>query len=132
LLAADLGLVADIVAPFPAAAGGHGAARRGLAPGLVLEVELPVPAELRPEEFDERARLTEAHFGARIQAPAPAWTLPYAVACISLFRAPAPAPGLEAALGQRPCGRNRASTPADPASSRPFGDSGLRLSMLLA
>jgi uncharacterized protein (TIGR03790 family) len=130
LLARDLGLVVNTADPYSVAVGEYYAARRGLAPEQVLQVELPVRAELRPEEFDDLVRRIDAHFGARVQALALAWTQPYAVACNSLTGALAL--GFDAALCQRPCSPSRESTYANSASSRPFADHGLRLSMLLA
>jgi uncharacterized protein (TIGR03790 family) len=130
LTAADIGLIVNGADPDSVALGRHYAQLRGLAPDQVLEVTLPVRAELEPAELEALRERIDAHFGHRAQALALAWTRPYAVRCNSLTGALSL--GFDGALCERTCGRSRPNPVLNSASTRPLRDHGVRLSMLLA
>ncbi len=130
LRAADIGLVINSADPYSVAVGEHYIKRRRLRRHQVLRVELPLKAVLTADEFallDSRIR---AHFGARTQALALAWSAPYAVACNSITAALTL--GFDAALCHQPCGASKPSRYANSATTRPWTDLGLRPSMLIA
>lgn len=130
LRAADIGLVVNAADPYSVAVGEYYAQRRGLKPGQILRVELPLRSSLKLEEFEALRAAIDAHFGAETQALALAWTQPYAVECNALTGALAL--GFDAALCRQTCAPSRVSPYANSASARPFADHGLRPSMLLA
>jgi uncharacterized protein (TIGR03790 family) len=130
LRAADIGLVINTADPYSVAVGNHYLQRRGLRPEQVLRVELPLRASLKAEEFETLRLAIEEHFGPRTQALALAWTQPYAVECNSITGALAL--GFDAGLCRHSCAASRVSGYANSASSRPYTDHGMRLSMLLA
>jgi uncharacterized protein (TIGR03790 family) len=130
LTAHDIGLVINTADPYSEAVGQHYIDRRKLAPEQVLRVQLPLRAALTPEEFERLRRQIDEHFGARTQALALAWRLPYAVNCNGLTGALAL--GYDAELCQQSCARSRSSGFFNSRSSRPFEDHGFRLSMQLA
>lgn len=128
--AADVGLVINTADPYSVAVGAYYAERRGLRADQVLRVELPLRAQLEPAEFETLQQRIDEAFGDRVQALALAWVQPYAVACNSITGALAL--GLDLALCRSSCDASRLSPYANSASSRPYTDLGLRLSMLLA
>jgi len=130
LRAADIGLVINTADPYSVAVGSHYIHRRQLQPHQVLRVEVPLRETLRPQEFEVLRASIEAHFGTATQALALAWVQPHAVECNSITGALAF--GFDAALCRQTCAPSRGSGYANSASARPFGDHGLRPSMLLA
>ena len=130
LHAPDIGLVINSADPYSVAVGAYYAQRRGLKPAQVLHVELPLKARLTELEFEALNQRIQSHFGADIQALALAWVQPYAVACNSITGALAL--GFDAALCKRTCNPTHLSPYANSASTRPYSDLGMRLSMLLA
>ena len=130
LKAEDIGLVINTADPYSVEVGAYYVARRGLRPDQVLRVELPVQPRLAPAELERLRLRIDEHFGARVQALALAWRVPYAVQCNSLTGALTM--GFDSGLCEHSCGRSRASAYFNSRSSRPLQDHGMRLSMLLA
>lgn len=130
LTAAQIGLLVNTADPYSVGVGSVYARVRGLAAAQVLEVELPVRAALEPAEFQALADRIASHFDARTQALALAWRMPYAVGCNSITGAIAL--GLDEPLCRNSCGPSRTSRYFAAPTLRPFGDLGVRLSMLLA
>lgn len=127
----DIGLVVNTADPLSVAVGAYYAAARGLAPGQVLRIELPVRARLERHEFERLQGLIAASFGASVQALVLAWAAPYAVECNSLVGA------LALGFDQALC-RNSCSPPTirsryfNTATARPYADLGFRPAMHLA
>ena len=130
LTAAEIGLVINTADPYSVTVGRHYRQQRKLTADQVLEVELPLRPALTADEFEALRSRIEAHFGKRTQALALAWSQPYAVLCNSITGALAL--GLDSALCQQSCARSRLSPVFNSASTAPWRDHGLRLSMLLA
>lgn len=130
LRARDLGLVINTADPYSVAVGEHYRRARGLLPQQVLEVELPVQAQIGPQALAALRERVDAYFGDRVQALALAWVQPFAVRCNSL--AAALALGFDAALCENTCGRPRTSPYLGSTSLRPWQDHGMRLAMHLA
>jgi uncharacterized protein (TIGR03790 family) len=126
----ELGLVINTADPYSVEVGEFYAHERHLAPAQVLRVELPLKATLTPTEFKALADQIEAHFGPTTQALALAWTMPYAVNCNSITGALAL--GYDDALCAHTCAPSRPSPFFNAATSRPYSDFKMRLSMLLA
>lgn len=130
LTARDLGLVINVNDPYSIKVGQFYIDARQLTESQVLRVELPVRAELTPDEFrvlDERIR---QFFGTDIQALALAWSQPFAVDCNSITGALAL--GFDSALCSKTCAPSRKSSYLNAYTSRPFTDLQMRPSMLLA
>ena len=130
LRAADIGVVINTADPYSVAVGEHYIAARGLKPGQVLRLALPVRGTLRHEEFEVLRTAVAERFGAATQALALAWTLPYAVECNSITGALAL--GFDGELCRHGCAASRPSTYFNSPSSRPLLQHGFRPSMLLA
>jgi uncharacterized protein (TIGR03790 family) len=126
----ELGLVINTADPYSVEVGEFYARERQLAPSQILRVELPLRATLTPSEFKTLADRIEAHFGPTTQALALAWTMPYAVNCNSITGALAL--GYDDALCSHTCAPSRPSPFFNGATSRPYTDFKMRLSMLLA
>lgn len=130
LTAREIGLVINTADPYSVDVGAAYVRARRLDASQVLELELPVRPALLVPEFDALAGRLRERFGAGIQALALAWCMPYAVGCNSITGALAM--GLDTALCRDSCGASRRSRHFASPSVRPFGDLGMRLSMLLA
>ena len=130
MTAADIGLVINSSDPYSVEVGEFYINARKLSAAQVLRVELPVKPVITPEEFSALAVKIDAHFGARTQALALAWTLPYAVGCNSITGALAL--GYDAALCAQSCAPSRPSRYFNTATVKPLSDLKLRPSMLLA
>lgn len=131
LHASQLGLVINTADPYSVQVGEHYAQARGLAPAQVLRLALPVRGTLSEAEFDGLRQAIAEHFGNEIQALALAWVGPWAVNCQSITGALAL--GLDPTLCQRSCGPpSRPSPYFNSPATRPWGQLGLRPSMLLA
>lgn len=130
LTAADLGLVINTADPYSVAVGEYYAAQRGIPPGQILRVVLPVKPSLTVVEFEVLATQVREHMGPQVQGLALAWTQPYAVECNAITAA--------LTLGFAPEVCSQTCAPSPPSryfnshSSQPFTDLGLRPSMLLA
>lgn len=130
LSAADIGLVINTEDPYSEAVGRYYVQKRHLKASQVLEVQVPVKPSLTAEEFEALKRRIDEHFGPHTEALALAWTQPYAVQCNSITGALAL--GYDSQLCQLSCGRSKPSRYFNSSSIRPYGEVGVRLSMLLA
>jgi len=130
LTAKDIGLVINTNDRYSVEVGEFYARARQLAPEQILRLELPTKASLTPEEFQALKAAVDAHFGARTQALALAWTEPYAVQCNSITGALAL--GYDADLCAHTCAPSRPSPYFNSRSAQPYTDLKLRPSMLLA
>jgi uncharacterized protein (TIGR03790 family) len=126
----DLGLVVNTDDPYSVQVGEYYAKARGLSESQVLRVKLPIKSALTREEFTELSEQINSFYGDRVQALALAWRLPYAVDCNSITGALTM--GFDAKLCAKTCAPSRPSRYFGSASTRPFKDYGMRLSMLLA
>ena len=126
----DIGLVINTADPYSVAVGAYYRQRRGLAPQQVLQVDLPLRAQLTPAEFAALQARVNAYFGNATQALALAWVLPYAVNCNALTGAMAL--GFDATLCEHSCQRSRPSPMFNSASTRPWRDHHIRPAMQLA
>ena len=126
----EIGLIINRADPYSREVGAFYAKARSLKADQVLHVDLPVKANLTPEEFAHLGAQVRAHFGNNIQALALAWTLPYAVDCNSITAALTL--GFDAKLCAQPCAASRPSPYFNSASARPYRDLQLRPSMMLA
>jgi len=130
LMARDLGLVINTADPYSVAVGEYYIDKRGIPPEQVLRVELPVKPVLSAAEFELLATQVREHMGPQVQALAMAWNQPWAVECNSITAALTL--GFQPDACKQTCSPNRPSGYFNSASSRPFGELGLRPSMLLA
>lgn len=128
--AADIGLVVNSTDPASVALGEHYVAVRGLQPEQVLRVELPLQPQIDRETLARLQQAIAAHFGARTQALALAWTQPYRVECNAITAALTL--GFDAELCARSCAPSRPSRYFNSASARPYTELGLRPAMLVA
>ena len=103
---------------------------RGIPAGNVVRVSLPgSPRVLSAAAFSDLARRIQAHLTPAIQVIVLIWTAPYAVECNSITSALTL--GFQPDQCIKPCGPGRQSPLYDVASTRPFTDLGVRLTMLL-
>jgi uncharacterized protein (TIGR03790 family) len=126
----DLGLVVNTDDPYSVQVGEYYAKARGLHESQILRVKLPIKSALTREEFTELTEQINSFYGDRVQALALAWRLPYAVDCNSITGALTM--GFDAKLCAKTCAPSKPSRYFGSASTRPFKDYGMRLSMLLA
>lgn len=126
----DLGLVINTDDPYSVQVGEYYAKARGLTSSQILRVKLPVKSALTRDEFNELSQQVNEFYGDRVQALALAWRLPYAVDCNSITGALTM--GFDAQLCAKTCGPSKPSRYFGSASTRPYKDYGMRLSMLLA
>lgn len=130
ITAAELGLVVNTADPYSVAVGEYYARRRGIPDAHVLRLHLPVRASLTLDEFEALQAQIKSKLGPEVQGLALAWTQPYAVGCNSITGALAL--GYQAELCSNSCGTSKPSPYFSYQGAMPFGDLGLRPSMLLA
>ena len=130
LTAADLGLIINTADPYSVAVGEYYAVQRGIPPGQILRIALPVKPTLTAAEFEVLATQVREHMGAQVQGLALAWTQPYAVECNSITAALTL--GFAPEVCRQTCAPSPPSRYFNSSSSQPFTDLGLRPSMLLA
>lgn len=126
----DLGLVVNTDDPYSVQVSEYYAKARGLHESQILRVKLPIKSALTREEFTELSEQINSFYGDRVQALALAWRLPYAVDCNAITGAITM--GFDAKLCAKTCAPSKPSRYFGSASTRPFKDYGMRLSMLLA
>jgi uncharacterized protein (TIGR03790 family) len=131
LRAKDLGLVINTDDPYSVEVGQYYAKARKIPEDQILRVKLPVnkPALTR-EEFAELSRKIDQFYGNRVQGLALAWKKPFAADCNSITGALTM--GFDPELCKQTCAQSRTSKYFASASSRPYDDFKMRLSMLLA
>lgn len=130
ITAKQLGLVINTNDPYSVAVGRHYAKVRQIPARQILRVALPVRNGLSAAEFADFNDKLQAFFGPQVQGLALAWRQPYAVECNAITAAVTM--GLDRQLCEDTGGASRRSTYFGTASSRPYTDHGMRLSMLLA
>ncbi len=126
----DLGLVINTDDPYSVQIGEHYAKARGLADDQILRVKLPIKGSLSRSEFEELSEQVDKFYGERVQALALAWRLPYAVDCNSITGALTM--GFDASLCGQSCNASKPSRYFGSASTKPYKDYRMRLSMMLA
>ena len=126
----DLGLVINMDDAYSVQVGEYYARARGLAESQILRIKLPIKSALTREEFAELSQQVNAFYGDRVQALALAWRMPYAVDCNSITGALTM--GFDPQLCAKTCGASKQSRYFGSASTRPYKDYGMRLSMMLA
>ncbi|MYN47394.1 TIGR03790 family protein [Pseudoduganella sp. FT93W] len=87
------------------------------------------PRKLAAEEFEALKTKIDAKLGADVQAVLMLWTAPYAVECNSITAAYTL--GLDSALCAKSCAPSKPSAYYNAASTRPYSELKMRLSMLL-
>ncbi len=105
--------------------------RRGIPEANIIRVEFtPGKRVLTRIEFEAIKQQVDAASGEHIQAYALAWTLPYRVDCMSITSAFAL--GFDPAWCAQGCNTTRQSDYYNASTTRPWTDSGVRPTMLLA
>ncbi|MDO9002722.1 MAG: TIGR03790 family protein [Aquabacterium sp.] len=131
LTAKDLGVVINTDDPYSVQIGEYYAKARGIPASRVLRLSLPMKATLAPDEFEDFKKQIDDFFGAKVEALALTWRLPFGVNCNSITGALAM--GYDAKLCSNTCAApSKASTYFGSSSTKPFKDHRMRLSMLLA
>jgi uncharacterized protein (TIGR03790 family) len=104
--------------------------RRGIPPANVVHVRIPgKPREISHERFAELKQQIDEHLGPDIEAVLMVWTAPYAVECNSITGAYSL--GFDPGQCVKTCAAGRPSSYFNAPTRRPFGELGMRLSMLL-
>ncbi|THC44883.1 TIGR03790 family protein [Massilia sp. Mn16-1_5] len=104
--------------------------RRGIQAANVVHVRIPGrPQALEPGRFEALRQEIDSRLGSGIEAVLMIWTAPYKVGCQGITAAYTL--GFDAALCAHPCGPGRLSRYFNARGGRPYGDYGMRLSMLL-
>lgn len=130
LMPKDVGLVINVDDPYSVKVGEYYARVRGISPGNILKLSLPIKGVLTRDEFEGLARQVDAFYGDRVQGLALAWKWPFAVDCNSITGALTM--GFDPQLCKQTCAPSKPSRYYASYSTRPFKDTGMRLSMLLA
>lgn len=131
LTAKDLGIVINTDDPYSVQVGEYYAKVRAIPASRVLRISLPIKSTLGPDEFEAFKKQVDDFFGAKTQALALTWRLPYGVNCNSITGALAM--GYDAKLCSNTCAApTRTSRYFGSSSTKPFTDHQMRLSMLLA
>lgn len=127
----DIGVVINTEDPYSVKVGQYYIKARSIPANQVLRLKLPVdrPA-LNQEEFAALSRKIDQFYGDRVQGLALAWRMPFAVDCNSITGALTM--GFDPALCKQTCAPSRASKYFGSASTRPYQEFKMRLSMLLA
>jgi len=127
----QLALIVNTADPYSVEVGGYYARRRGIPPGNVVFVTLPVGRdEISRQEFQIAKAEVDARLPATVQALALAWTTPFRVDCLSITTAFAF--GFDPAFCAEGCRPTRRSPYFNSPSRAPFSDLALRPAMLLA
>lgn len=130
LTSKDLGLVINEADPYSVQVGAYYAQARRIPENQILRVRVPVRSALTPQEFADFVQRVNGFYGQRVQALALAWRQPYAVDCNAITGALAM--GYDPRLCRDTCGASRRASYFGSASTQPYKDHGMRLSMLLA
>jgi uncharacterized protein (TIGR03790 family) len=96
----------------------------------IVHVKIPNrPRKLSADEFAVLKQQIDAQLGPEIQAVLMVWTAPYAVECNAITSAYSL--GYDAAQCEKTCNPGKPSAYFNAASTRPFSDFGIRISMLM-
>ena len=124
-------VIVNTADPYSVEIGAYYARRRGIPPGNVVFVTLPVGEdEISRQDFESARAEVNARLPATIQALALAWTTPFRVDCLSITTAFAF--GFDSAFCAQGCRPTRRSPYYNSPSRAPFSDLELRPAMLLA
>ncbi len=127
----QLALIVNSADPYSVEVGAYYARRRGIPPGNVVFVTLPVGRdEISRRDFEAARAEVNARLPATVQALALAWTTPFRVDCLSITTAFAF--GFDPAFCAQGCRPTRRSPYFNSPSRAPFSDLALRPAMLLA
>lgn len=127
----QLALIVNTADPYSVEIGAHYARRRGIPPGHVIFITLPVGQDaISRSDFEIARTVVDARLPATVQALALAWTTPFRVDCLSITTAFAF--GFDPAFCAEGCRPTRRSPYFDSPSRAPFSDLALRPAMLLA
>lgn len=130
LTASDLGLVVNADDPYSVAVGAYYLQQRGIPADQVVTVHLPLRNTLTVAELDALSAQINTSMPAHVQALALAWNRPYAVECNSITAALTL--GFQPELCKQTCAPSKPSVLFNLPTHKPFTDTGLRPSMLLA
>ncbi|GAB7125832.1 TIGR03790 family protein [Silvimonas sp. JCM 19000] len=126
----DLAVVINRNDPYSQEIGAYYAKAHEIPPENVIEIDLPVKAEISAAELEKARTQLNNRLGHNIEALALAWTQPWRVSCQSITSA------FTLGLAPNVCQNSCAPTPPSPyfnsPSVRPWQEVGLRPSMLLA
>ena len=126
----QLGLVINDDEPNSVEIGELYRSERGIPADNVVHVRIPGrPHKLDAERFRELKAQIDAKLGPRVQAVLMVWTAPYAVECNAITAAYTM--GFDADVCAQPCGPGKPSAYFNSATRLPFGEQGMRLSMLM-
>jgi uncharacterized protein (TIGR03790 family) len=127
---AQLAIVINDAEPNSVKIGEYYRKRRGIPAANVVHVRIPdKPREISAERFQELKDEIDSHLGPDVQAVLMVWTAPYKVECNAITGAYTL--GFDASQCAKTCASGRSSPYFNSASTRPFTDLNLRLSMLL-
>lgn len=130
LTAAQLAIVINDDEPNSVEIGEYYRKARGIPAANIVHVQIPHrPHKLDADEFEALKAKIDAKLAPEIQAVLMLWTAPYAVECNAITAAYTL--GLDSALCAKPCAPSKPSAYYNAASTRPYTDLKLRLSMLL-
>jgi len=130
ITAQQLGVVINEDDPYSTQVGAYYARARGIPEDRVLRVKLPIRSSLSEAEFTALVKQIDGFFGDRVQGLALTWRLPYGVACNAITGALAM--GFDPKLCHDTCAVSRSSRYFGSASTAPWKDMRMRLSMLVA
>lgn len=126
----NVAIVVNAADPASVAAGEYYRDARRIPSRNVVQVDIPgSPRVLPAAEFAVLKRRIDAALTPEIEVVVMAWTAPYAVECNSITAAYTL--GFDAGLCANTCAPAKASRYFDTPARRPFGELGMRLSMLL-
>ncbi|WP_311196977.1 TIGR03790 family protein [Rugamonas apoptosis] len=130
LQSSQLAVVINDDEPNSVAIGEYYRQARNIPACNVVHVNIPgKPRKLTADQFRHLRNVIELQLPPGIQAVLMVWTAPYAVECNAITAAFTL--GFDAGLCEKPCEASKPSPYFNAASSRPYPDFGLRLSMLM-
>ncbi len=130
ITARQLGVVINTDDPYSVQVGEHYIRARGIPPDQVLRLSLPIKPALSAAEFRALSQQVDRFFADRVQGLALVWRQPYAVECNAITGALTT--GYDPKLCRDTGAPSRTSSYFGSASSAPWKDHRMRLSMLLA
>ncbi len=130
ITAKELGVVINADDPYSVQVGEYYIKARGIRPDNVLRVSLPIKSALSVPEFTALSKRVDQFFADRVQGLALVWRQPYGVDCNAITGALTM--GFDPKLCKDTGAPSRQSSYFGSASSAPWKDHHMRLSMLLA
>lgn len=126
----DIAVVINRNDPYSQEVGAYYAKVHQVPAENIIEIDLPVKAEITPAELEKARTQLNNRLGHNIEALALAWTQPWKVSCQSITSAFTL--GLTTGVCQNSCAPTPPSAYFNSPSVRPWQEVGLRPSMLLA